>query len=168
MRRIGIRQLQARISEIVRSLPEEGPVVVTVHGCARAALIPLDESQVEDLYLAWASGRLPPPGLTSRIRAVLRRFRRELEQLYGERLRGVYVYGSYAREDAHEGSDVDVLVVLQGKIVPSEEIERMGHIRTRILLDTGVFISVMPVGEREYRQASTPFLLTARREGIPV
>jgi prevent-host-death family protein len=168
VRRVGVRELQRRVSEILRSLEEEGPVVVTVHGRARAALIPLDEDRVEDLALAWASGRLPPPGLTPRLRSVLRRFKAGLRRLYGDRLAGVYLYGSYARGDAREGSDVDVLVVLRGPVDPHEEIERMGEVRTRILVDTGVLISALPVSEEDYREGRGPWLLTARREGVPL
>jgi predicted nucleotidyltransferase len=47
------------------------------------------------------------------IDAVLGELRAALERLYGERLRGLYLFGSYARGDARAGSDVDVLVVLE-------------------------------------------------------
>jgi len=168
VRRIGVRELQLRTSEIIRRLEDEGPVLVTVRGRVRAALIPLDENRVEDLALAWAEGRLPPPGLTPRLRAVLRKFRKALERIYGERLAGVYVYGSYARGDAHEGSDVDVLVVLRGDVRPTEELDRISPITFRILTEDDVLISAMPVGEREYRESALPYLIGARREGIPL
>lgn len=35
-----------------------------------------------------------------------------LRKLYGERLRGLALYGSYARGEADDGSDVDVVVLL--------------------------------------------------------
>jgi prevent-host-death family protein len=167
VRRVGVRELQRRVSEILRSLEEEGPVVVTVHGRARAALIPLDEDRVEDLALAWASGRLPPPGLTPRLRSVLRRFKAGLRRLYGDRLAGVYLYGSYARGDAREGSDVDVLVVLRGPVDPHEEIERTSDLRARAL-SAGVLISALAVSEEDFRAGRRPWLLSIRREGIPL
>ena len=38
--------------------------------------------------------------------------REDLEQIYGERLRGVYLYGSAARDQLTPDSDVDIAVVL--------------------------------------------------------
>jgi len=37
----------------------------------------------------------------------------ELQTLYGKRLAKLILYGSYARGDYHEGSDIDFLVVLK-------------------------------------------------------
>lgn len=36
-----------------------------------------------------------------------------LVQIYGDRLEGVYLYGSYARGDYRSGSDVDVMLLLK-------------------------------------------------------
>lgn len=44
-----------------------------------------------------------------------------LQQLYGEQLKAVILYGSQAREDAHEFSDIDLLVVLDAPINPSRD-----------------------------------------------
>lgn len=45
--------------------------------------------------------------------ALLEEFTSELFKLYGERLRSVCLFGSVARGEAVEGSDVDVLVVVE-------------------------------------------------------
>lgn len=168
MRRLSIRQLQARLSEVLRRLPQDGPVIVTFHGRTRAALIPLDEDRVDDLALAWASGRLPPRGLTPTVRMVLKQVRDELERLYGDRLDGLYVYGSYARGEATEESDVDLLVVLKGSVRPYEEIRRMSPVLSRIHIDTGTFVSVVVVSRTEYERGQWPVIIRAREEGIPV
>jgi type I restriction enzyme S subunit len=47
---------------------------------------------------------------------LVREFRQGLEAIYGDRLRGVYLYGSYARDDAGDDSDIDVAVVLEGPV----------------------------------------------------
>ena len=51
------------------------------------------------------------------VQAALGEARAALERLYGDRLVKVILYGSHARGEAHEESDVDVLFVLQGDFV---------------------------------------------------
>ncbi len=41
---------------------------------------------------------------------------RELRDLYGERYRGLVLYGSYSRGEAEEGSDVDLLLLMDGTV----------------------------------------------------
>lgn len=98
---------------------------------------------------------------------VLDDFKRELEELYGERLKTVILYGSWARGDATEDSDIDVPIVLQGKVIPGEEIDRMIDIITDINLENGVLMSVYPVSEEGYLTVNSPLLINVRREGIP-
>jgi predicted nucleotidyltransferase len=50
--------------------------------------------------------------LSPDLRALLRRLAHELEALYGERYGGLVLYGSYARAEADEGSDGDLLLLL--------------------------------------------------------
>lgn len=50
--------------------------------------------------------------LPKKLRTILAELRRQFEALYGERLAQMKLFGSQARGDAVEGSDIDVLVVL--------------------------------------------------------
>lgn len=101
------------------------------------------------------------------VEAVLTELRAGLEELYGERLRGVYLYGSYARGEARPGSDLDVLVVLNRVDRYGEEIDRTGALASRISLAHGVSVSRVFVDEAAFRAAETPFLANIRREAIP-
>jgi uncharacterized protein len=47
-----------------------------------------------------------------RVEKALDRYAAELRRRYGESLRDLWLFGSYARGQANEHSDVDVLVVL--------------------------------------------------------
>ena len=40
------------------------------------------------------------------------RARKDLERIYGNRLRGIYLYGSAARDQLTPDSDIDIAVVL--------------------------------------------------------
>jgi len=102
-----------------------------------------------------------------RISNILREFREELENLYEKRLKGIILYGSWARGDATEDSDIDVLIVLEGKVIPGKEIDRMIDVITEINLKHGVLISIYPVSEKDYSTINSPLLINVRREGVP-
>jgi len=102
------------------------------------------------------------------IREAIEEFKREVKKLYGKRLKCVIVYGSHARGEATEDSDIDLMVVIKGKIKPGREIDRMIDIITSINLKYNVLLSVYPTSEEEYRKTKSPLLMNIRKEGILV
>jgi len=103
-----------------------------------------------------------------KIKKAIEEFKKEVKKLYGNRLKHIIFYGSYARGCATEDSDIDLLVVLEGKARPGEEIDRMIEIITEINLRYNVLISVYPISEEDYKKVNSPLLINVRREGIPV
>ena len=100
------------------------------------------------------------------VREILKEFREEIEKLYGKRLKSIILYGSWARGDATDDSDIDVLIILGGKAIPGKEIDRMIDIITEINLKYGVLISVYPISEEGYSTINSPLLINVRREGV--
>jgi len=100
------------------------------------------------------------------IKRVIEEFKREIKKLYGDRLKSVILYGSYARGNATTDSDIDLLIVPGGNVYPGEEIDRMIEIITDINLKYGVLLSVYPVSEKDYSCVNSPLLINVRREGI--
>jgi predicted nucleotidyltransferase len=96
---------------------------------------------------------------------ILARFRAALDELYGDSLERVVLFGSRARRDAHQDSDYDVAVFLRDLSDRWHEINRLAAIETDILSDTGAFIHAMPYREGSYRER-TPLMHEIRREGI--
>jgi len=98
---------------------------------------------------------------------LVREFHDHLAALYGERLKGVYLYGSYARGEATEDSDIDVAVVLGGPVDAWEEDRRIGAVTSDLSLRHDCLL--MPFFLTEEEQRETPFAVHRNivREGVP-
>jgi predicted nucleotidyltransferase len=118
--------------------------------------------------IEWRGERRAEMTVKIEVPEVVREFRRRLEALYGERLRDVILYGSYARGDADEGSDIDVLVVLDAFADEEAELRRMDPIANELSLEHDVVISNLVVRESDYAHRDSLLLLNVRREGIEV
>lgn len=98
---------------------------------------------------------------------VIKQFKSGIEGLYGKRLKRMILYGSWARQEGSDDSDIDLLIVLAGEVKPGKEIDRMIDIITDINLEFCVLLSVHPVSERDYAALKSPLLMNVRREGVP-
>jgi len=99
---------------------------------------------------------------------LLPQLRHYLRQLYGKRLVDVVLFGSYARGDATPGSDIDVLVVLQGPVRPGEEIARVGDFTAALSLEHNAVISCTFVSAERFHIEKSPLFLNIHREGIRI
>jgi predicted nucleotidyltransferase len=106
--------------------------------------------------------------VNAEVQTLLEELRSGLTKLYGRHLKHVLLYGSWARGEATEDSDIDVVVVIEGSIVPGREIDRMLDLVTELGEKYGTLISVYPVSERNYRATQSPLLVNVRREGVEV
>lgn len=102
-----------------------------------------------------------------KLRPVLEEFKRELRGIYGPRFKQLIVYGSYARGEAEEGSDLDLLVVLDRADDPLAERERLSEVIFKLALKYNIVLSVLPIAERDLERPK-PLLLNVKREGIAV
>lgn len=101
-----------------------------------------------------------------RLQSLLRELRLSLEGLYGSRLKGLYLFGSYARGDAEPGSDIDVAVILAGEVEPFIEIDRVSERAAALSLDYGTVVSLTFIAAHSFGKQWTPLLANLRREGV--
>ena len=97
---------------------------------------------------------------------ILAQLRQYFHELYGERLVQLILYGSQARGDARQDSDIDILVVLDGQIQAGKEIARTSEFIAALCLDRTVVISRAFASATRFQQEESPFFLNVRREGV--
>ena len=105
--------------------------------------------------------------MSEHIQPLLKELKEDLGRLYGVRLKGVYLFGSYARGEANEESDVDVLIVLDRVESYSQEIERTGEIISGLSLLFNITISRVFASEERWLTDQTNFFLNVREEAVP-
>ena len=98
--------------------------------------------------------------------AVLDRFKQYLQAEYQERLAQVVLYGSQARQEATEESDIDVLIVLNDPVDPGIELQRTSEAVAELCLENDLLISRLFMGRSRYETEQSPLLRNIRREGI--
>ncbi len=103
-------------------------------------------------------------------RELLAAIKQRLTEHYGDRLKGVILYGSEARGDADDDSDVDLLVLLEGPIATFKEIRAIVKQIYPLLLDREFFRSLeaLPVNVDDYENISIGFYGNVKQEGIPL
>ena len=102
------------------------------------------------------------------VRQALSALRHSLEELYGQRLVSMILYGSQARGDARPWSDIDLLVVLKGSIEDHQEWNRVEDLVAALCREYDVVMSPVFVAEDDYVSGDRGLLHNVRREGVPV
>ncbi len=106
--------------------------------------------------------------MPAKIRKVLNELKKEVLRIYGENVDSIILYGSRARGDAREDSDIDILVVLKNDFNYSEMLRRSSDLVASLSLENNVVISRAFAKKADYEKRQTPFLMNVRREGVPV
>ncbi len=102
------------------------------------------------------------------LQIIINELNQMLKELYGERLVRIVLFGSQARGDAVAGSDIDLMVVLNGEVNPGKEIAGTGEITADLSLKYNVVVSCTFVSVHRYETEKSPLFLNIHREGVLV
>jgi len=99
---------------------------------------------------------------------LLRRIRARLAEQYGERLRGMILFGAEARGEATADSDVDLMVLLAGPVDTGREIREITSAIYRLQLEQEIFrpVQVLPVDVDDYQSVNLGIYRNVKEEGI--
>lgn len=98
-------------------------------------------------------------------------FARVLKQMLGDRLTKVILYGSYARGDYNENSDVDIMVLTTFSDEEIEQIEsKVFDLAFDFLMEYGIDISVIVKNDEHFYHwlGALPFYNNVDKEGIVI
>ena len=90
-----------------------------------------------------------------------------LQDAFGQRLRGVILYGSEVRGDAQPDSDIDFLVLLEDSTNHWQDTLTCINALYDLVLEIGRPIHAKPVDADLYELQQSPLHQMVRREGIP-
>ena len=89
-------------------------------------------------------------------------------KIYGTRLKGLYLYGSFARAEERSGSDLDVAMILDEFDRPWFEIQRTSQLVSALSLEHGITISLIPIRHSDWLEKQKPLVRNIHREGVAV
>ena len=108
---------------------------------------------------------------TDQLHIILGRLLDDLRAALGTPIREAILFGSYARQDAEEDSDIDVLVLVDlAREQIAEYTWKIGEIVSTLLLDYNVMVSPL-VENADYYVRHTdifPFYRNIQREGVKI
>lgn len=97
---------------------------------------------------------------------LLKEIKSRLLDVYGDRLKGVVLYGSEARGEAEDDSDYDFLVLLKGPIESYDELRKVIEILYDLQLDLFRPIHALPVNAEDFDSGKYALYRNIKNEGI--
>lgn len=88
--------------------------------------------------------------------------------VYGDNIVAIYLYGSYARGNYTEESDIDIAAIVRGnRIDLQEKLKQIWDISSDIGLENDVVVSptVIPYAEYEAYKDILPYYMNIQKEG---
>ena len=102
---------------------------------------------------------------------LLQKFRAEVEKVFGSKLQDMILYGSYARGDNTDESDIDVMLIVD--ISPDDELNsaiQLSDIVVDLNLEFDVVLSPLVESKEKYEKYKNinPLFANVEKEGIRI
>lgn len=103
------------------------------------------------------------------IMKILSELKKGLVKIYGDQLKAVYLFGSFARgEGKLPDSDIDVMIVMNGEFNRRDVEKHSSEFITSLCLEHDVVIAWFFVTQEQYQQNQMPFMLNVRDDAVAV
>lgn len=106
--------------------------------------------------------------LPAQIQTIVKETYSELKAVYSDHLREMILFGSYARGDFMNESDIDLIILLDKIKDIASEGDKYRSIISRISLKYDKIVSIIPFNFEEFYKKATPLILNARKESIKI
>lgn len=108
------------------------------------------------------SGKIEP------IDDLLQELKGRLIDKYDKNLKGVILFGSYARGKEKKDSDIDIAIILEDFSHACLEIERTGDLVSELSLKFDTLISLVPIKEKDWLKKKTSLISNIKRDGVGI
>jgi predicted nucleotidyltransferase len=102
------------------------------------------------------------------LKQIIEDYRSRLVATLGDELDSIVLYGSQARQEAVEGSDIDILCVMNTPFRYGDLISRTSNDTAEISLKYDVVISRVFVTRKVYESRCSPFLMNVHKEQLAI
>ena len=107
--------------------------------------------------------------MPTNIKKIVRELKKGLIKIYGDQLKAVYLFGSFARGEGRlPDSDIDVMVVLRGEFDYWKMDKLSLELVANLSLENDVVISTKLASETKYAESKMPLYINVRKEGVLV
>jgi predicted nucleotidyltransferase len=128
----------------------------------------IEISTVGDVYHWICRIRVNKVISRERLDQILKEYRSRLVETLGDTLELIVLYGSQARKDAVEGSDLDFLCVMNTSFRYGDLIKLTSKDTAEISLKYDVVISRVFVTREDFESRCSPFLMNVHKEELVI
>jgi predicted nucleotidyltransferase len=101
-----------------------------------------------------------------KLQPLLNQLRDYLQETYKHQLDKVILFGSQARGDAQQDSDIDIMIVLNKSFNDYQETQRISHYITDLCLENNVLITCFFTDTDLWQTDDNAFFRNIQKEGI--
>lgn len=102
----------------------------------------------------------------TKIKTVIREYSEGLRKIFGDQLASVLLYGSFARGEGRDDSDIDLLCVLRPPFAYDDAIQKSSMLTAKLSLKHDVVISRVFASREELKTRNLPFYMNVRKEAV--